>query len=114
MPENDFKVDEAVVYVTPDGVAVEGSRVLEGSYEHDKTEPGDGSAAFIRKYKEWIAMSESQKRLIYGRFRGHWKWDLAVDWFQMSNDDFFNLYGFNFVPKGRLFVDAKNFVQYVS
>ncbi|MEK5038924.1 hypothetical protein [Sporosarcina sp. FSL K6-3457] len=53
----------------------------------------------------------ASKRLLYGKFNGHWQWDLAVNWFQMTNDGFFNLYGFNFVPRGRLYSDAKDFVH---
>ena len=46
----------------------------------------------------------------YGTLNGHDKWDLAVDWLQMSNDNFYYTYGFNFVPKGRLFDKAKTYV----
>lgn len=53
----------------------------------------------------------AKKRILYGKHRGHWQWDLAVNWFQMSNDGFFALYGFNFVPRGRLFTEAKEFVH---
>lgn len=28
---------------------------------------------------------------------------LGCEWFQMSNDAFFDTYGFNFVPRGRLY-----------
>lgn len=55
-------------------------------------------------------VNETQKRKWYGTFKGHNQWDLAKDWFQMSNDDFFNQYGFNFVPKGQLFDEAKRFL----
>lgn len=50
---------------------------------------------------------EQQKRQKYGMLDGHYKWDLAKAFFSMSNDDFFNVYGFNFVPKGRLWTEAK-------
>ena len=52
---------------------------------------------------------EMQQRNKFGKHNGYYKWDLAVDYFKMSNDDFFKLYGFNFVPKGLLFEQAKAF-----
>ncbi|MDA1849680.1 hypothetical protein PDL09_21095 [Bacillus cereus] len=55
-------------------------------------------------------INETHQRKWYGTFKGHNQWDLAKDWFQMTNDDFFNQYGFNFVPKGQLFNDAKSFL----
>lgn len=55
-------------------------------------------------------INETHQRKWYGTFKGHTQWDLAKDWCQMSNDDFFNQYGFNFVPKGQLFNDAKSFL----
>jgi hypothetical protein len=55
---------------------------------------------------------EASKRLLYGKYKGYWRWDLAVNWFQMTNDGFFNFYGFNFVPRGRLHEEARDFVHY--
>ncbi|MGN4944602.1 hypothetical protein [Bacillus cereus group sp. MYBK104-1] len=54
---------------------------------------------------------ESIRRTRYGTYNGHNQWDLAKDFFKMSNDAFFKIYGFNFVPRGRLFDDAKSFVE---
>lgn len=49
----------------------------------------------------------------YGKgTNGHDRFHLALDFFTMSNDDFFQLYGFNFVPKGQLFDDAKEFLHH--
>ncbi|MGR5968845.1 hypothetical protein ACT7C1_14180 [Bacillus paranthracis] len=53
---------------------------------------------------------ESIRRTRYGTYNGHNQWDLAKDFFQMSNDAFFKIYGFNFVPRGKLFDEAKSFV----
>lgn len=53
---------------------------------------------------------EGKPRFWYGKHRGHNKWDLAKDYFQMSNDAFFDHYGFNFVPTGRLYDEAKGFL----
>lgn len=50
------------------------------------------------------------RRTRYGTYNGYKQWDLAIDFFRMSNDAFFKIYGFNFVPRGRLFDDAKSFV----
>lgn len=57
-----------------------------------------------------ITVDESLRRKKYGTYNGHNQWDLAKDFFRMSNDAFFKIYGFNFVPRGRLFDDAKIFV----
>lgn len=61
----------------------------------------------IGKHSEKLA---SDIRMKFGKFKGHYEWDLAVEWFQMSNDYFFEKYGFNFVPKGKLFEQAKEYV----
>ena len=34
----------------------------------------------------------------YGMYREFFKIDLALEWFDMSNDDFFEKYKFNFNP----------------
>ncbi|MDG0950518.1 hypothetical protein [Bacillus paranthracis] len=57
-----------------------------------------------------VTVNESLRRKKYGEYNGHNQWDLAKDFFRMSNDVFFKIYGFNFVPKGRLFDDARSFV----
>ncbi|AJG95811.1 hypothetical protein I6G77_04400 [Bacillus tropicus] len=57
-----------------------------------------------------VTINESLRRTKYGEYNGHNQWDLAKDFFRMSNDAFFKMYGFNFVPRGRLFDDAKSFV----
>ncbi|CAM4313746.1 hypothetical protein [Bacillus wiedmannii] len=57
-----------------------------------------------------VTVNESLRRTKYGTYNGHNQWDLAIDFFRMSNDAFFKIYGFNFVPRGRLFDDAKSFV----
>ncbi len=57
-----------------------------------------------------ITVNESLRRTKYGEYNGHNQWDLAKDYLRMANDEFFKLYGFNFVPKGRLFDDARSFV----
>ncbi len=43
----------------------------------------------------------------YGKYKGYWKWDLAIDFYKMSNDGFFNKYGFNYVPTGQLRKDVQ-------
>lgn len=42
--------------------------------------------------------NEKLKRIAYGKLSDHNKWDLAKDWLRMSNDGFFRLYGFSWVP----------------
>ncbi len=39
--------------------------------------------------------------------------ELGCEWFRMSNDAFFNKYGFNFVPKGKLY-DVCKYIIYGS
>lgn len=51
-------------------------------------------------------------RMKFGKFKGYYEWDLAIEWFQTSNDAFFEKYGFNFVSKGKLFEDAKEYVYW--
>lgn len=57
-----------------------------------------------------VAVNESLRRKKYGEYNGHNQWDLAKSFFLMSNDAFFKIYGFNYVPKDQLFDDAKSFV----
>lgn len=38
----------------------------------------------------------------YSTYKGYPKLQLALDFFQMSNDLFFRVYGFNYVPEGKL------------
>lgn len=63
----------------------------------------------IGKHSEKLV---SDMRMKFGNFKGHYEWDLAVEWFQMSNDDFFEKYGFNFVPRGKLFEQAREYVYW--
>ncbi|HDR7875942.1 MULTISPECIES: hypothetical protein [Bacillus cereus group] len=57
---------------------------------------------------------ENRKRQVYGEYNGFNRWDLAKDWIRMSNAHFFEYYGFNFVPHGKLQDDVKRFVGRVS
>ncbi|MBE9895280.1 hypothetical protein G8C15_08030 [Enterococcus casseliflavus] len=46
----------------------------------------------------------------YGTYKGHSKFRLALDFFQMSNDRFFEIYKFNFVPRGELYEVARSYI----
>ncbi|MCO5478574.1 hypothetical protein IGJ28_000298 [Enterococcus sp. AZ091] len=46
----------------------------------------------------------------YGTYKGHSKFKLALDFFQMSNDRFFEIYKFNFVPRGELYEVARSYI----
>lgn len=46
----------------------------------------------------------------YGTYKGHSKFKLALDFFQMSNDRFFEIYKFNFVPRGELYKVARSYI----
>lgn len=43
-------------------------------------------------------VDENIMRKKYGMHKGHYKWDLAKSWLTMTNDSFFDCYGFNYVP----------------
>jgi triacylglycerol esterase/lipase EstA (alpha/beta hydrolase family) len=53
----------------------------------------------------------SYYRVKHGFYKGYYAWDLACQWFVINNDAFFQVYGFNFVPRGTLFDEAKEFVH---
>ncbi|MDT2490774.1 hypothetical protein P7D72_01765 [Enterococcus avium] len=46
----------------------------------------------------------------YGKYKGYSKFVLALDFFQMSNDRFFEIYKFNFVPHGKLYERARDYI----
>ncbi|MBL1228157.1 hypothetical protein IW492_02785 [Enterococcus sp. BWB1-3] len=47
----------------------------------------------------------------YGYYESYSKFELALDYFQMSNDLFFEKYKFNFVPKGELYKEVKKLLE---
>lgn len=47
----------------------------------------------------------------FGTYEGHSKFKLALDFFQMSNDRFFEIYKFNFVPRGNLAETARKYIE---
>ncbi|EMN7726838.1 hypothetical protein WB980_000082 [Bacillus cereus] len=94
---------------------LESLRGIESELPKDMREVGDFiSTGFMNGINSQVSapvtVNESLRRTKYGEYNGHNQWDLAKDFFQMSNDAFFKIYGFNFVPKGRLFDDAKSFL----
>jgi len=50
-------------------------------------------------------------RLKYGLYKGYHAWDLACSWFQTDNDTFYRVYGFNYVPRGKLYEEAMDYVH---
>lgn len=46
----------------------------------------------------------------FGKYKGYSKFVLALDYFQMSNDRFFEIYKFNFVPHGKLYDRARDYI----
>ncbi|WP_281738494.1 hypothetical protein [Enterococcus dispar] len=46
----------------------------------------------------------------FGSYKGYSKFKLALDFFQMSNDRFFEIYKFNFVPYRELAKVAKEYI----
>ncbi|MFN6650983.1 hypothetical protein ACK4CI_10905 [Enterococcus gallinarum] len=65
-------------------------------YQKDKIKADDDRGAYLIKK--------------YGTFKGHPKFKLALDFFQMSNDRFFEIYKFNFVPEGELYKVARSYI----
>ena len=63
--------------------------------QKDKIKADDRGAYFIKKY---------------GTYKGYSKFKLALDFFQMSNDRFFEIYKFNFVPRGELYEVARSYI----
>ncbi|MBP1046416.1 hypothetical protein I6N96_08975 [Enterococcus sp. BWM-S5] len=47
----------------------------------------------------------------YGYFEGYPQFQLALDFFRMSNDLFFEKYKFNFVPTGKLYSEVKKLLE---
>lgn len=47
----------------------------------------------------------------YGDYKGYPKFILALNYFQMSNDRFYEIYSFNFVPLGQLYDIAKDYIE---
>ena len=45
-----------------------------------------------------LKTSDESKRQRFGTIEGYNKWDLCKMWLTMTNDDFFGIYGFNWVP----------------
>lgn len=54
--------------------------------------------------------TEQTYRLRYGKMNGHYKWDLAKAWLTMSNDSFYELYGFSWVPPSWMYEQAREFI----
>ena len=46
--------------------------------------------------------NEDSMRAKYGTFKGYYRWELAKAWLTMTNDQFHQLYGFNWVPSVHL------------
>lgn len=53
---------------------------------------------------------EEFKRIKYGMFGCHYKWDLAKAWITMSNDDFYDLFGFNWFPNSELREEVRKYL----
>ena len=88
-------------------------KMMSTSLEIKKLQPGDlAKAEHLGDKTPDILLEKlnSEMRKKFGKLKGHYKWDLAVEWFQTSNDMFFEKYGFNFVPKEKLFDEAKEYV----
>ena len=57
-----------------------------------------------------IQLNENINRIEYGNYNGYSQWDLAKSFLTMNNDDFFRLYGFNFIPSDELREKARKYL----
>lgn len=73
--------------------------------------------------KDYVKLSEEAIKVAKNKFstyKGYSKLQLALDFFQMSNDMFFVVYGFNYVPEGKLreaarkLIDSQNLMYITS
>jgi hypothetical protein len=55
-------------------------------------------------------IDESVHRAECGMLNGHHKWDLAKSWLTMTNDSFFDRYGFNWVPPIKMYENARKYL----
>jgi len=55
-------------------------------------------------------MEEEIFRIKYGKLNGLYKWDLAKSWLRCSNDNFYRLYGFNWVPPIWMYEQARQYL----
>lgn len=55
-----------------------------------------------------------QCKVKYGYFKGYPVIQLALDYFQMSNDMFWEKYHFNYIPQGKVFTEVKKMIQDVQ
>lgn len=80
----------------------------------DLTEEAAAKKMNNRQSNKIKADDKMGKRLTqkYGKFKGFSKFKLAIDYFQMSNDRFFEIYGFNFVSRGKLYDIAKAYISH--
>ena len=83
--------------------------------EPRKNKCGLEAKSYAIDEKETVAdkLLETRYRNLFGKYKGVYKWDLAVDWFNMSNDDFFEKYTFNWTPheEGELFDICKKYLS---
>lgn len=64
--------------------------------------------------KHYMKLSESalkEAKNKYSTYKGHAKLQLALDFFQMTNDLFFAVYGFNYVPEGKVRDAARHLID---
>jgi len=54
--------------------------------------------------------NEQMQKIIYGKYKGYYRWDLAKDWLQMSNDYFYETYDFNWVPDSELREEVRKYL----
>ena len=55
-------------------------------------------------------VNEETFRIKYGKLNGYYKWDLAKSWLQMSNDDFYKVFGISWVPPIWMYEQARKYL----
>lgn len=100
MNSNDEEVMKACLekiwIMSIDNVSESEASIKMNDNQKDKIKADDDRGAYLVKK--------------YGTYKGHSKFKLALDFFQMSNDRFFEIYKFNFVPRGELYEVARSYI----
>lgn len=104
-------------------------KMLESKYQHfgnklSSNEVGQSFSKFEGKQPpNRLKVLEKQRKVLesnyeneskYGTHNGYSKWLLAKDFLTMTNDDFFRMYGFNFVPDNNLLEAAKRHMKLLN
>ena len=69
---------------------------------------------YLYKKRNVVKLSETtikEAKNKYSTYKGYAKLQLSLDFFQMTNDMFFEVYGFNYVPEGKVRDAARKLID---